>query len=703
MFRRPSVAVVATLVLTAATLTACGQGCRPGAGGVDGGLDDPALVAIQSRIPPLPAEEIGAAPGFLADGAVYIAVRPEKLQQWLQSLPLGPDVVRDLAKLGNELGFDPRVDDISERLGLAPNAVITATLLRPIGEPVAVLGMLQGGASTPNPFPGIDANTPADVAPFPRPRPEPPQPKPQPPRPDPWPDVPPEPPPIQTWPPPPVPLPPPLPPPPPKPTAAQHDLARAAGALGTHSRIHIPVKNVSAALAPLQRMRPPNPPPETAGLCSQLGPSEFCYGDRDAFLLVRSNDEAIAVDFFYFTTRTGSIADSERATAIKAGLSAPAAQLAVLQGLRGDLVAYADGDAMPGLHTVMSLSQAVDSLHYGGDPLRRHLEATEAITKLRATRRLFAGVRWQVVVDGQTLQSSFQWEPRDEQAREQVTRLLTREAAAASVPTLTGLCDGSLGCLRSAGLPTLRQFEEFATGIYAEPLDAAGRVLDRGAEFAALVVFLETWPNLIGAAQRWPRESGGRMEMAMVGQVLEAVGRIEGFGGSLRSFQVRRNDVSGDFAGYMRMQGQDLALIRSLMGLAGLRFAPVELPQLAAGSKVDQAQLPAEVPANFYLVSDAGKVRVGDREIETGWAVVADSNDRLSWLLGQESSAAVMPAFYFELPDLWQLLAPIDDAQRELNFAQGWLSGRSVRVAGDIVHGTVRIDFQLQKAGPAQP
>ena len=40
--------------------------CR---GGAAGGSDDPALAAIQARMPPLPTVEVGPAPGFLAGGA----------------------------------------------------------------------------------------------------------------------------------------------------------------------------------------------------------------------------------------------------------------------------------------------------------------------------------------------------------------------------------------------------------------------------------------------------------------------------------------------------------------------------------------------------------------------------------------------------------------------------------------------------------
>ena len=396
---------------------------------------------------------------------------------------------------------------------------------------------------------------------------------------------------------------------------------------------------------------------------------------------------------------TGAAFDPERLAVVQQALSAPIASLAALSTLRGDFVAYADADAVPAINDVMSVAEAVGRQRWYSEGVQDSLAQAAAVTSLRETRRLFSGARLELVVEGDTLQATFQWEPRDDAARETLTRLLTRSPAAASVPTISGLCDGSLACLRTAGFPALAGFDELAAGLYAKPERELMDTIRRADEWGALVLFLETWPNFFGAAQRWPKQQGGRMETVMLGQALEAVGRVEGLGGSLRSLHIQRGNPSGDFIGYMRLQGQDLALLRSLMGLGGVRFSPVTLPQITG--KVEQAQIPdADVPASLYLMTDPGTVRAGDRDIEAGWAMVADSNDRLSWMLGLERSAAVLPAFYLELPDLWQLFATVDDAQRELNFAQSWLSGRSARLAADIVDGRLRLDFQLARGTP---
>jgi hypothetical protein len=438
-------------------------------------------------------------------------------------------------------------------------------------------------------------------------------------------------------------------------------------------------------------------------VCGQIGPADLCAGDSDFLLIMRSAEGAVAVDFFNFDAGTGAAFDSERTTVILDALKyAAMSDLPALATLRGDAVAYVDADQIPAMHEVISLGEAVRRLSWSPESVRKTLDEAAALAQLRETRRLFMGVRLEIVAEPDTLQATFQWEPRDDAAKETFTRIMTRTAAAASVPTLAGLCDGGLACARTAGIPRLAGFEELATGTYARPSREFGRIVDDADEWGAATIFLETWPNAIGAAQRWPREEGGRMEVAMIGQALEAAGRIEGMGGALRSLHAQGRNPTGDFIGYQRVQGPDLNLMRSLLALGGVRFSPVNLPQIPG--KVEQASLPDnDIPATLLLVTDPDKVRAGDADIEVGWATIADSTDRLSWLLSLPRDASVQPAFYLELPDLWRLVAATDDGPRDMNFAQSWLSGRSVRLAADVVDGRLRFDFQLARDPNAAP
>ena len=697
-------ALLCGLAAVSLAAPACGRG--------PAGSGDPALAAIHSRIPPLPAADIGVAPGFLGGGMLYVAFRPGKVQRWLQALPLAPDVVRDVARMGNELGFDPRVDDVGARLGLEPEGVVSMTLLRPlVTHAPAVRAALQRGDTLPNPFPGAGA-TPSDVAPgpfvTPRPQPIPPPTPPAPvaPPPDPFPATPQD---VPTQPydrlePPVVPVAPitqpyvPPPPLPPKQTGSP-ELARQAGTLGFHSRVYVPVRDASLLINPLRRtLGRRAPAPEVAGVCSQIGATDLCVGDSEVLVVVRSAPGAVAFDIFNFESDTGSAADPERAAIILDAIKyAAISELPALATLRGDAVLYADADQVPALHEMVSVSAAVRRLQWS-DPqsVRDKLEEAGALAQLRETRRLFMRVRLEITTEADTLQATMQWEPRDDAAKETLARIMSRTPAPAPVPSLAALCDGGLACMRTAGIPRLANFEELATGAYARSSRDFSEITRKVDEFGAITMFLETWPNMIGAAQRWPSEQGGRMEMTMIKQAVEAVGHIEGLGGSLRSLHAQRRNVSGDFIGYARLQGAELNLLRTALAFAEVRFSPVTLPQVPG--KIDQATLPdADIPASLLLVTDPDKVKVGDQEMEVGWATVADSTDRLTWLLSQPRDEGVQPAFYMELPDLWRLFSAVPDAMEDLNFAQSWLSGRSARLAADIVDGRLRFDFQLAR------
>lgn len=673
------------LGLVAFTL-ACGRG---GAGGEEAG--DPTLAAIHARMPPIDRVELGAAPGFLEGGLVYAALRPGAVQKWLQSIPVDPDTAADLARAGADLGFDLRVDDVAARLGLDPDAAITVTILRPIAPQLpGVRAALQQLADAPprpppDPFPGVGA-TPTDIAPLPPDRP--PQPI------------------YDRFEPPPIPPPVPPPPLPDKPALQavapdQEVMSRGAGAMALHTRAHLPAKDPAALPALLHRMAKRERPPEMVPLCDQIGPTELCFGDSEAVLLLRKDSGAVLVDYFWFPAGTGAAWDSERVAAVKTGLGAGAATLPPLRTLRGDFVVYADGGAFPAVAELGGLTDAVRALRWSepatiGERVRRALGERAALDALRETRRLFTGVRFEAAVAGEVVQATLAWEPVDDAAREVATRTFARQPAGVKVPGLPGLCEGSLACFRTGGLPSMSALGELAIGHYARDAQAFGDALRDAGDTGGVVLFLETWPNALGMLQRWGQQQSG-LEAGMIRTALDIAGRVEGSGGSLRSLQVSERGVQTDYVAYARMPGPDLALFRSLVGFAELRFSPAPLPGVEA--RVEAAVVPAgEAPAQLFLVTDPGAVRVGDKDLEFGWLVAADGPDRLRWLLGDiEHTGAAAPAFYAELPDLWRLVGAVEDGPREAGFLQAWLSGRSVRLAADVVRGAPRLDLELAR------
>jgi hypothetical protein len=319
-----------------------------------------------------------------------------------------------------------------------------------------------------------------------------------------------------------------------------------------------------------------------------------------------------------------------------------------------------------------------------------------AVEKLRETRRLYSGVRFEAGVDPDAVQMTMSWEPADPAAADAATRALTRSPAGVAVPTLAGLCDGSLACWRTTGLPSFAALGELAIGLYDKDERAFKDAIDAADDFGGFVLFLETWPNALGMVQRWGQQQSG-LEAGMIRTALEIVQRVEGSGGSLRSLQLRDRSVHADYVAYSRMQAPDLALFRSLVGFAELRFAPTTVT--GVDSKVEAATAPSgDAPAQIYLVTDPGTVKVGDRDVEFGWLAVADGPDRLRWLLKDvEHGKDVLPAVWFELPDLWQLISSFEDGPREAGFMQSWLTGRSVRFAADVTGGRVRLDLDFRR------
>ncbi|PCC74755.1 hypothetical protein SAMN02745121_06065 [Nannocystis exedens] len=687
------------LGLAAVLALACG---RRGAGSPDD-PSDPAMRAIHARMPPLERAAVGQGPGFVEGGFVYMALKPGALQKYLQSLPLDPDTAREVSRAGVDLGFDPRVDDISARLGLDPDAFVTATIARPItGTMPGVREALQrlGSSPLPNPFPAA-ATTPADVAPWPAPRPAPPpEPRAPPSPPQPYQDsapVQPVQPIAEPW----------KPPPPAAPPPDQEAMARGAGSLAFHNRVHLPARDPAALPALLARMVRKERPPEIATLCGQIGPSEFCFGDASALLVARKDAAAVVLDLFFFPAGTGAAWDPDRVTAVTSGLAAAPADLPALSSLRGDFAAYADAAAVPAVAELYEIADAVRDLRWYepqqlAERIARALGQRAALEQLRETRRLFTGMRLEAAVDPETVQVTMSWEPADAAAADLAEKTFTRPAAGVGVPTLAGLCDGALACWRSSGLPPLAGLGELAIGLYGRDERAFRDAIDSAGDFGAVVILLETWPSALGMLERWGREQKG-MEAGIIRTVLDILGRVEGFGGSLRSLQVGGRSVQTDYVAYTRVQGQDLALFRSLVGLSSMRFSPVTVAGVDA--KVEAGAVPdADAPVQVYLVTDPGTLRLGDKDVEFGWIAAADGQDRLKWLLADvERDKDTNPAFYGELPDLWRLIGSFDDGPRDVGFLQSWLTGRGFRLAGDVVGGRVRLDAEFaRRAAPAK-
>ncbi len=629
-------ALLASPIVVALALA--GAACRGGAAGASG---DPAMEAIEARMPGGGATALDATAGFLADGVGYVAVRPKTVVSFLQSLPLPDDAKRDLDEASRELGVDLRTGDVLGYLGIDSGAMVTMTLMRPLVSEADARALLDAVANRPprkvDGFPGIGDG------------------------------------------------------------ALPDDLRRRVGVLGGHSRIHVPLSDPAKLAALLKDKVKPSSTNDAEALCREVGATDFCHGDRTALVLTRKEGSAQLIDVFNFAVGEGSYGDAERVAAVKAALAAPAATLPVLRELRGDLVGYVDGPQVAVLANTDAIASLTASASYLDDAgyaeevarVRRRLEGLD---KVRGTRRLLRGLRGEASFTDGNVRATFAWEPVDAEAATTLDRLLSHPANL-DAPSLAALCADAILCYRTTGLPALAPLGEIATGTYAAPARDFGQAVDAGDDLAGVALFLETWPNALGAAQRWMKEEMRGPEAAIVGGIVDSIGHFEGSGGSLRSLQVQGGDPRGDFVGYVRAASQELNLLRGLLGFGGLRFAPLQLQSV--GAKVESVQIP-DAPGSLFIATDPAKVKIGEQETEVGWMIVADAPDRLSWLLGLPRDRAVHPSAYYEV-DLVRLVGSVPEVAGELGSARAWLEGRTVRGSLAVIAGRPRIDLYFGK------
>ncbi len=619
------------LPLALCQLSACN--CNKSGGGGEGAAAG--FAPIDSRMPGPVFEELSSPAGFIDGGLGYIAFKPGVAQKWLQGVPMPSDLARDVARAGDELGVDLRSGDVLTHFGVDPEGVVSMTLGRPLlGDGEALFDeMANVPPPKPDAFPG-DGDNSANVPPA---------------------------------------------------------LASRVGAVGFHFRVHVPILNSEPFARELKRL-----PPDgklNAPICAELQPNVLCAADAEALVLVREMGKALVGDVFLYPAKMGSISDAERRPAIDAALKIEKGSAPVT--LSGDAAGYVDATKLREFATVVSVGDTARSLRWSdavGERVERERRALKALDNLRATRLLLRGARYEVAISDEAIRSTFSWEPTDAEAAKTLETMLSHTGLALDAPSIDGLCSNSLVCFRSGGLPSLDALSELATGIYAAPVKEFGRVMDDADDFGPLVIALETWPNVLGAAKTWPQQEARGPEAAIISQVMGALDNFAGAGGSLRSLMMPkgRGVPALDFVGYMRVSGAEIGIVRGMLALAGQRLNPVEIEGVSG--KVESLAIPEEVQASLFMITDEKTAKVGDRDVEVGWMAAADGVDRITWLLGLDRESSIEPAVYFEIPDLTRLIASVPEAEREIGTFRAWLAGKSVRFAADVVDGRPRFD-----------
>lgn len=282
-------------------------------------------------------------------------------------------------------------------------------------------------------------------------------------------------------------------------------------------------------------------------------------------------------------------------------------------------------------------------------------------------------------------------------------RALAREVLAppplaVPVPSLAALCDGSLLCARSRGLPSPQTLGiKLGLGPYgsARVLEDA---LDRTDEMGAALVLVATWPNALGTGL-WhlPLAEARGPEAALVRGLLDAVARIQGAGLSVRRLDVGRRSVQADYAAYLRVPVNDLGLVSTMLAMAELRMTPTTVTGI--DGKVMMLRVPEDdVPAVLMTREDAETVKADDgTEVRHGWLAVVDAPDRLGWLLGLSTDDGHEPLLYGEIPELWRLVSSVPEAVDELGFARTWASERGMKAALLLDDGQPRLVIEVAR------
>ncbi|MBC8068258.1 MAG: hypothetical protein IAG13_07990, partial [Deltaproteobacteria bacterium] len=517
----------------------------------------------------LPA--FGRQPGYVADGLLYVALRPRTAVAWLRTLPMPEDAARDLAVLVGASGVDWRAEDLQRRFALAPDAVISMTLMRPITAGASPLrGLLARGGTvlqaarqvwpelgegsvveTPKPIevpPTPPAAPPPLVAPTTDPMPV-------------------ETPIVEA----PIALPETI---APETLDEARTVMRGATGMGFHSRMVVPVIDPEPLLQWMRGLVPARALAPIATLCPSLPQARLCFAANQIAVVVRADAGAITVDVVVYALHTRELLPEQQA-AIRASIELRPIESGRATELRGDAAVTVDAAALVVFAELAGLRRAMSGIRWGDAELdqdvRRYLDGIAAIERLAGAPMMFTGAQLELGIgEGDRVQLEARWlAPAERRADNDA--LLASGSARAQVPSYAALCDGAVICARTRGLPRPSALSDrLATGAWAADPDEFERTFESNDELAAIHMLIASWPNLLGAAARWPAlEIGDGPEGAMARNLVDVLGRNEGFGGSVRSFSLARRVVQADYVVYARTTAQDAGIVRGMLSLAG--------------------------------------------------------------------------------------------------------------------------------------
>ncbi|WP_143141208.1 hypothetical protein [Nannocystis exedens] len=457
------------------------------------------------------------------------------------------------------------------------------------------------------------------------------------------------------------------------------ELLRDAAAMTYHNRLHIPVRDPEILLAIVRKQE------RAGGLCERL-PHDACVASDSATILLRRDGGALVVDaFVQLYSYPDVAADDGRVEAATAAMAARPAKLAALASLAGDFALYVHGATIPAIDDIFALGELADTLAVTPSGQRHaivdaRLAEQAALLRLRDTRRLFAGLSISAALDPADVRITMSWEPADLTAAQALEHLFAPAGDSLPGPSRAALCDGALLCWQLPPLPRLSGFDELALGDYASQ-DRLRPTIAAAGQMGLVVLAVETWPNQLGALERWSL-AGGR-DAGVARTIFELVGGVRGAGGRIRL------GATGEMVHYARLHHQELSLVRSLATVGGATFTDVP---------VEGLQLPLAAAAlggrmTGYIASEPDE--------KTGWIIAADHLDGARWLLTQAPrELTTAPTFFLGSDDLAGLLAHFGPASAAT--LAPWTAGRKLSVIGEFNRARPRVQITLTRAVPGQ-
>lgn len=643
------------------------------------------------------------APGLLADGPIYAAVRAGTAQNFLRQLPLPGEVTRELAQARQDLGFDPLVDDVLERFAIPSDAIISMTLGRPVGAEASqqltadlehrddrFLSLISRVMNEPTSGPEKRLDAPPGDAPG-------------------WVETPP----LEEK----IELPPPLgeslgglPAPEPAPKLEPigpaerreiEDLLRKSDAAALQFRVHIPTTDPSRIVEELRTRTG-----ASAGepLCRDLS-TELCVGGGRELLVVRREDAAVVLDILMFTGRSSEGADlATRRAAVREAIEAPPATLAVLDQMAGHASLYVDAEQLVAMTEHERIGSTVRSLSWASgadraEMVKRRLRRGKHLRRLLAAPRLFDGLLASAYHERDHTQLQVSWPLREGQAALAASSLAPPPVRV-PVPSLDALCDGALLCARSRGLPPPERLgTSLGLGIYGD-VRALEDALSTTSEVGLVLLLISTWPNALGTLT-WhlPLSEARGAEAALLRGALDAVGRVQSLGLSVRRLDVGRRSLQATYAAYARVPSSDIGLVNTALSFAELRMNPTTVEGI--DGQVMMLRVPEDdVPAVLMSQLDAEAVKDDEgKEVVHGWLSLVDDPKQLAWLLGLPTDDGAAPFAYAEIPDLWRLVASVPELVDALGFARTWATERAVRMSLGLDGADLQLAMDVQHQG----